>query len=60
MNDNSKRTLYWDHAGPLMAYGRGMLLVANLNPQVETKWRMSRWEMFRTGLRFLRAAIANR
>lgn len=57
MTDNSKRTLYWDSTGPLMAYGQGMLLVANLNPQVETKWRMSRWEMFRTGLRFLRAAI---
>ena len=60
MTDNSKRTLYWDHAGPLMAYGHGVLLVSNLNPQVETRWRMSRWEMFRTGLRFVRAAIANR
>lgn len=50
------RTLYWHATGPLIAYGDGTLLVKNLNPQVETKWRMSRGEMFRLGWRIILSA----
>lgn len=53
-----KRTLFWDATGPLVAYGDGMLLVANLNPQVETKWRMTRGEMLRLGWRCIVAAVS--
>lgn len=52
-----KRTLYWHETGPLIAYGDGTLFIADLNPQVETKWRMSRGEMFRLGWRIMLSAV---
>lgn len=52
-----KRTLYWHQTGPLLAYGEGTLLVSDLNPHVETKWRMTRGEMFLLGWRCIVAAV---
>lgn len=54
--DTNMRTLYFDQTGPMLRYGNGLLHVADLNPEVETRWRMSRWEMFVCGLRFALAA----
>lgn len=51
------RTLFFDQAGPMLRYGDGALHIADLNPQIETRWAMSRWEMFKLGLRFLTCAI---
>jgi hypothetical protein len=51
------KTLYRHGAGPLMTYGDGMLYVCNLNPQVQTEWRMSRLEMFWLALRCIAASI---
>jgi hypothetical protein len=48
--------LYLDHTGPLITYEDGLLRMADLNPQAEVKWRMSRWEMFRLGFACIRAA----
>jgi hypothetical protein len=50
-------TLFWHETGPLLKYDGEVLLVEGLNPHISTKWRMSRLEMFQTGLRFLLAAI---
>jgi hypothetical protein len=52
--------LYMNRCGPLLAYENGMLRVEDLNPEMKTRWTMSRWEMFRTGLRFLLAAVRGR
>jgi hypothetical protein len=40
-------TLFWHPTGPLMKYENGFLLIEDLNPELKTKWRMSRSEMFR-------------
>lgn len=50
-------TLFWDATGPLLRYGRGVLHVEDLNPEMRTHWAMTRWEIFRIGLRCIWAAI---
>jgi len=51
-------TLYFSHAGPLMKYKDGMLIVEDLNPESKTRWTMRRSEMLRLGWRCIYAAIA--
>ncbi len=50
-------TLFWHPAGPLLKYVGGVLFVSDLNPQIETRWSMSRGEMFLLGLRCILAAF---
>lgn len=50
-------TLFYDPCGPLICYKAGVLKIEDLNPQVSTHWRMSRWEMVRFSLRGLLAAL---
>jgi len=50
-------TLFWHAAGPLMKYNDGILRIEDLNPEIKTQWRMSRWERFRTGWRFMLSAL---
>jgi hypothetical protein len=49
-------TLFWSHTGPLVRYEGGVLHIHDLNPEVKTQWRMSRFTMFKFGLRALWAA----
>lgn len=49
-------TLFWHPTGPLMKYQDGVLHVENLNPEVKTRWTMSRWEMVRLGWQCIIAA----
>lgn len=51
-------TLFFDFSGPLVEYSDGMLRVEDLNPHVQTQWRMSRWDLFKFGLRALLVACA--
>jgi hypothetical protein len=51
-------TLFWHQAGPLMRYQNGMLEVEDLNPEVKTKWTMSRMEMLKLGWRCIRSALS--
>ena len=53
-------TLFWNSAGPLIRYAEGILHVEDLNPEVKTKWRMSRIEMVALGWRCIIAAIRSR
>lgn len=53
-------TLFLDHTGPLVRYDGDLLYIDDLNPQVETRWRMSRSEMFRFGWRCIVAALRSR
>lgn len=50
-------TLFWHETGPLLRYRDGTLEVEDLNPQVQTRWSMSRSEMFMTGIKFILAAL---
>jgi len=51
-------TLFWKGEGPLLKYNQGILYIEDLNPELKTKWRMSRWEMIKVGLQFIRAGAA--
>lgn len=50
-------TLFWHPTGPLLKYTDKMLYIEDLNPQINTRWRMSRWEMLRLGCRCIWAAV---
>jgi hypothetical protein len=50
-------TIFWAGWGPLMRYQHGFLDIEDLNPEIKTRWRMSRWEMARVGFRFIVAAL---
>jgi len=53
-------TLFWDHTGPLLKYQNDLLWVKDLNPEIETCWRMSRRERLLTGLRFIFSALVQK
>lgn len=53
-------TLYWHSTGPLMRYVDGMLHIEALNPELKTKWRMSRLEMIVLGWRCIVAGLLAR
>jgi hypothetical protein len=50
-------TLFWNQTGPLLKYESGVLHVEDLNPEIKTKWRMNRVEMFWLGWRCIVAAL---
>ena len=50
-------TLFWHPTGPLVRFDDGMLRIHDLNPEVETRWRMSRVEMMKLGFRCFWAAL---
>lgn len=52
-------TIYWHNTGPLVRFENGLLTVENLNPQTKTRWRMSRIEMIRFGIKAVIAALCN-
>lgn len=49
--------IFWHPSGPLVIYKDGTLHIENLNPQIMTRWRMSRMEMLRFGRRCIVAAL---
>jgi hypothetical protein len=50
-------TLFWHQTGPLMRYADKTLEISDLNPELHTKWRMTRTEMLGLGFRCIIAAI---
>lgn len=50
-------TIFWREWGPLVRYDEGFLRIEDLNPEVSTRWRLSRWELFCFALSMMRAAI---
>ena len=50
-------TLFWHRTGPLLKYEDGTLYVEDLNPEIKTRWLMSRAEMLGLGWRCILAAI---
>ena len=51
-------TLFMDPTGPLLRYADGALSIEDLNPEIKTKWKMSRGKMFKLGCRCIWAAVA--
>jgi hypothetical protein len=49
--------LFFDPTGPLLRYKHGTLYIDDLNPEITIQWRMSRFEMFKVGLRCMVAAL---
>jgi hypothetical protein len=49
-------TLFWHQCGPLLRYQNGFLDIEDLNPEMKTRWRMSRAEMLKLGWRCMVAA----
>ncbi len=50
-------TFFFDPCGPFLRYENGVLRVEDLNPEIKTRWRMTRRERFMTGLRFMISAL---
>ena len=50
-------TLYFSNAGPMITYKTGTLIIEDLNPQNEIKFRMYRKELVKFSLKCLWAAI---
>jgi hypothetical protein len=50
-------TLAWHRTGLLLKYENGFLRIEDLNPEIKTDVRLSRWEMLTMGLRCIRAAL---
>jgi hypothetical protein len=55
--EGCSKTIFCDPTGPMIKYGSDTMKIADLNPEVETKWRMSRWEMVKLGWRCIVAAL---
>jgi len=53
------KTIFFDQTGPLIRYdvGSETLHIDDLNPSLTTRWKMTRWEMIRTGWRFIAAGF---
>lgn len=50
--------LYMHPTGPMLRVdSEHVLHIDDLNPELQTKWRMSRWELFALGWRMMVAAI---
>lgn len=45
--------IYIHGTGPLIQYDEGQLIVSDLNPETMTRWRISRLDRLKAGLRFM-------
>ena len=53
-------TLLFMHEGPMLKYRNGFLDIDDLNPEQHMRWRLSRIEMLRLGVKCLWAALTSR
>lgn len=51
-------TIFSHATGAVVRYEEGVLYISDLNPEAHTRWRMSRYEMFKFGLRSIMASLA--
>lgn len=51
------KTLFSDETGPLVQYDGQFLRIEDLNPHIETRWRMSRWELVRFAIKAFFVAV---
>ncbi len=53
-------TIFWHWTGPLLRYESGVLTIEDLNPEIKTRWRLTRWELIKIGVRCVLAALKSR
>lgn len=51
------KTILFTNWGPLVTYDGETVHVADINPEIETRWRLSRWEVFVFGFKAMFAAV---
>jgi hypothetical protein len=51
------KTILFCNEGPMVKVGGGVVEISDLNPESRLTWRLSRLEMLRLALGFLRAAM---
>ncbi|MDE2098011.1 MAG: hypothetical protein KGL39_12230 [Patescibacteria group bacterium] len=49
--------LFWHPTGPQLEYRDRMFYIADLNPELEIKWRVTPRELFGIGLKCIAAAL---
>jgi len=49
--------LFWKPEGPQLEYRDGTFFIADLNPEIEIKWRLTPVELFKIGLKCILASI---
>ena len=54
-DERPEMRLFFDPSGPMLTYRLGLLEISDLNPEMHVQWRMTRWEMFKLGMRCLLA-----
>jgi hypothetical protein len=53
------KTLFFSKTGPMLQYdSHGYLLIKDLNPEMEVRWHLSRWEMMKLGWNCLLAGLS--
>lgn len=57
MTPHLKNTLYWHPAGLMILYLDGYIHIEDLNPEITTKFMMSRKELFWLGWRCIKVAL---
>ena len=55
-----KETVLRTEWGPMIEYDGNTVYVEDINPHHVMRWRLSRWEVAKLGLRLLRAAVTAR
>lgn len=53
-------TVFYDPTGPLLRVEGDTLFIADLNPEMQTRWAMSRWELFCSGMKLAFAGLFGR
>jgi len=57
MKPHLDSTLYWHPAGLMIMYLDGYIHIEDLNPEIKTRFMMSKWELFWFGWRCIKAAF---
>jgi len=60
MTPHLKNTLYWHPAGLMIIYINSYIEIEDLNPEIKTKFMMSRKELFCLGWRCIKAALRSK
>lgn len=50
-------TVFFKNSGPMIKYGKDVLLIEDLNPEAKLTWYVSKLEAIHLGLRLILAAL---
>lgn len=54
------KTLYFQNEGPMLQYNykNTAFIISDLNPECNTHWNISRWELFKLGWRMVWTSLS--